>query len=244
MALRRALAPWCAVCGVTRVHPDAAAAVCPGCRADYFPVDAPRCRLCACRLPVLAQGAGGHDRCGRCLVRAPRFDATIALGDYAAPLDALVAALKYHARRDLGRTLGTLLAERVAAIAPGALAGAPDVPGREIVIPLPLAPRRLRERGFNQAEELARAVAAARRCPLAGGLLRRVRDDPPQQSLRRAQRRRNVRGAFSVPGGCAPAHVWLVDDVLTTGSTLDAAAACLKAAGARTVTNLVVARTP
>jgi ComF family protein len=241
-AARRALAPWCTVCGVQRVTPGAlrtAAAVCGACRADYFAAGAFRCRICANRLPRPAVPGAGLDVCGQCLAQPPRFDATIVLGDYATPLDAMVAALKYHARLDLGRVLGTLLAEHAAGLAAdGALEPA------DAVVPVPLAPRRLRERGFNQAEELARALAAGCKHPLVPGLLRRVRDDPPQQSLGRAQRRTNARGAFSVPGRQAPPRVWLVDDVLTTGCTLDAAAACLKQAGARSVINLVVARTP
>lgn len=224
VALRRVLAPACVVCGLSPGDP-----ACPGCRGDFFPLDVVRCRVCANRLPA---HDAGTDLCGRCLVQLPGFDRTVVLGDYAPPLDGMVAALKFHARLDLGCALGELLAERSQHLRADA------------VVPLPLAPARLRERGYNQAEELARAVAAHLRLPLLCDGLARVRHCPAQHGLRLAQRRANVRGAFAAPRPLAAGHVLLVDDVITSGSTLDEAAACLKRAGARCVTNLVVARTP
>jgi ComF family protein len=220
--LRRLLAPACLVCGIAAGDP-----VCAPCRADYFPPAGARCRLCANRLP-----GAGPGLCGRCLAHPPHFDGTYALADYAPPVDAMIAALKFHGRLDLGRAFGLLMAERAQAWQGDA------------VVPLPLAPQRLRERGYNQAEEIARVLAARLRRPLLRDVLLRIRHCPSQQGLRLARRRTNVRGAFAAGPAAAGRDLLLVDDVLTSGSTLDAAAAALKRAGARSVTNCVVARTP
>ena len=234
--LRHLLAPDCAVCGITAAAP-AGSPVCEPCRADFFAVAVPRCRICANRLPTTAvtRRSGSEPRldvCGRCLVHPPHFVATIALADYAPPVDAMVAALKFHSRLDLGRALGLLLAERARAWQGDA------------VLALPLAAQRLRERGYNQAEEIARAVAASLARPLLRHALVRVRHCASQQGLRLAQRRTNVRGAFAAGAAAAGLHLLLVDDVLTSGSTLDEAAAALRRAGALSITNAVVARTP
>jgi ComF family protein len=243
--LRRLLTPSCFVCGVVRGDP-----VCAGCLADYFPACVARCRGCANRLPPAGAAAEATGLCGRCLAQPYRFDATIALGDYAPPVDGMVAALKFRSRLDVGQALGRLMACRVLSWLGGGLPGAPADRARhppapiDAVVALPLAARRQRERGFNQSEELARALAAALDRPLLREGLVRERDCPAQQGLRLAQRRVNVRGAFRAARAIALDHVLLVDDVLTTGSTLDEAAACLKGAGVGIVTNVVVARTP
>lgn len=222
--LRRCFAAQCVVCGIARGDP-----LCAPCRRDYFDDRRARCTVCANALPGTAAGLL---LCGQCLACRRHFDATRVLADYAPPIDSMIAALKFHARLDLGRAFGILLAQR---------AGALDADG---VVALPLAPQRLRERGYNQAAEIARALAARRAWPLLHDALRRTLHRPSQQGLRLAQRRTNVRGVFHAPRRLDGLHLVLVDDVLTTGSTLDEAAACLKRAGARTVSNLVVARTP
>lgn len=154
------------------------------------------------------------------------------LGDYAPPVDAMVAALKFHNRLDLGRVFGLLLAGRAAGWRGDA------------VLALPLAPPRLRERGYNQSEEIARVLAARLGRPLLHHALVRLRNTASQQGLRLAQRRINVRGAFQATPVVAGRHLLLVDDVLTSGATLNEAAAALRRAGALSVTNAVVARTP
>ncbi len=116
-------------------------------------------------------------------------------------------------------------------------------PAPDLVVPVPLHPRRLRERGFNPATLLARALARERRVRLDPVALRRVRDTPSQTRLDRRARRRNVRGAF-VARARVPPRVWLVDDVVTTGSTLGEAARALRRAGARSVVGVCAARTP
>ena len=156
---------------------------------------------------------GGEDQ----LRRPPALDAARAAFDYAAPLDRLLPRLKIHDDLAAGRLLAALMLDdprRPAAAAATAL------------VAVPLARARLRERGYDQARELARPLARGLGLPLLGEVLHRVRDTPPQSSLGALARRRNLRGAF-VAGfvGAVPARVLLVDDVMTTGATLQAAAA-------------------
>jgi len=225
---RRIMAPDCLACGLQPGDP-----FCPGCEADFAPATRARCPRCAARLATPCSAAAAPP-CGACLANPPQFDATVALGDYRAPLDAMIRALKSSGRLDIGRALGSLLARRARPrLAPGSL-----------VVPVPLALERWRERGYNQALELARPVAARLGMPLAPAALARTRHAVPQQRLGRAQRRHNVVGAFAAGVPLAGRTIVVVDDVMTTGATLDAAAAALRAGGARHITNLVVARTP
>ncbi len=224
-AIRRLLARRCVVCDL-----DVGDPLCPGCARDYFSAGA-RCAVCALRLPPSARAG---DRCGHCLHEARHFDATVAVADYAPPVDRMIAALKFGGRLPLAAAFGALLGR----------AAQPLLRGADAICPVPLAFERLAERGFNQAHEIARRVAAACAVPLRPGLLRRTRHTAAQMDLALADRRRNVRGAFVARGDLASRHVVVVDDVMTTGATLDEVAAALKRAGAARVTNLVVARTP
>jgi ComF family protein len=177
-------------------------------------------------------------RCGACLRSPPAFDATIALADYAPPVDGLIIRLKFGHRLDIAAALGRLLA------APVAARTAPDA----CVIPVPLAFERQRSRGFNQAREIARVAARLARRTLLDGAVLRAHHRTPQESLSLTQRRSNVRGAFVVPEAARAAlagrRVVVVDDVMTTGSTLDEIARLLRDAGAAHIVNAVVARTP
>jgi ComF family protein len=222
-ALRRLAAPHCAVCRVERGDP-----VCPGCLRDFFDPACARCPVCGARLA----GAVATPRCGRCMAARPDFDRTIALGDYAPPLDGMVTALKSGGRLDLARAFGDLLAERIGTDA-----------SIDCVLAVPLADRRQRERGFNQSMEIARAVARRLALPLARRALARQRGGPPQQSLPLAARRANVRGAFALSGPLPARCAAVVDDVMTSGATLDEVARVLKLGGVGHVVNLVVART-
>jgi ComF family protein len=200
----------------------------------------PHCVLCdAPGLP------GPIDLCAACLAELPRtdpgdafesraFDVVCCPWRFDFPVDALVRALKFHGERAHARLLGTLLArERLHCEAP-----LPD-----LIVPLPLHPLRLRERGYNQAAELARFAARELALPLDRGLLRRARATRGQTGLNAHARALNVAGAFAatrpLPG--AP-RLALVDDVVTTGSTVLAAAATLRAAGAGSIELWVVAR--
>lgn len=222
--LRRLAAPYCAVCRVERGDP-----VCAGCLRDFFDPGCTRCLVCGARLAVAAQSP----RCGRCLSRPPAFDCTIALGDYAPPLDGMVMALKSGGRLDLARVFADLLAARVGPAAPF-----------DCLLAVPLAMRRQRRRGFNQSLEIARGVARRLALPLQRGALLRERAGPAQQSLPLAARRGNVRGAFVLQQAPGARHAAVVDDVMTSGATLDEVARVLKHGGVEHVTNLVVARTP
>jgi len=212
----------CVVCAI-----EPGAPICAGCAADFFPADAARCRVCAERIVLDAVV------CGACLAHPPHFDRTTALADYRAPVDGMITALKFGGRIDLADCFARLLAERDA--------------GRRIddlVIAVPLSFERESERGFNQSREIARVYARLADLPLSDDALWRVRHTPPQQSLARDARQRNVRGAFGAKTNLTGRRVVVVDDVMTTGSTLDEIARVLKAAGAARVENLVVARTP
>lgn len=219
-ALARLLPPArCAVCALAAGDP-----LCSACELDYFPQSRTRCSRCALPLPPQSEGI-----CGRCLSDPPHFDATTALADYAPPVAGMVMALKFSARLDLAQVFGQMLARRV-----------PRTDAATVAVPL--AHERTAERGFNQSQLIARAFCAARGTEPAS-LLRRTRHTPPQQSLKFEARRKNIRGAFAVTGAVGE-RVFVVDDVMTTGSTLDEIASVLKRAGAMHVHNLVVARTP
>jgi ComF family protein len=229
-ALMRLAAPQCAVCQVNDA--DVGGPVCAGCLCDFFDAGCIRCEVCAVRLAGPLAAPGAAVRCGRCLAAPPRFDRTVVLGDYEPPLDGMVMALKSGGRLDLARVFGQLLAQRASCIEP--------VDG---ILAVPLDPKRLRERGFNQSLQIAATVGRALQVPVLRNALVRTRACRPQQSLPLTQRRRNVRGAFAVGRLQAARRVGLVDDVLTSGATLDEVAGVLKGAGVAQVVNLVVART-
>ena len=222
-----ALDGWPSQCAVCRAWP--AHTVCTACVTRFAPAQA-RCDTCA--LPV----APDISRCGGCLLHPPPLDACRSAVAYAWPWAALIARLKFQQDIGLAGALAGLLRRT-----PGvteALAQA------DWLLPMPLAPARLAERGYNPALLLARRLPPAR-CLTDG--LRRVRDTPPQRGLTRAERQRNVRGAFAVnPAHAAALHgrrVVLVDDVMTTGASLHEAARTLRAAGVAHITALALART-
>lgn len=206
----------------------AAGLLCAACDADLPRLSGPRCPRCALESPSGAV-------CGRCLAREPHYDATVAALAYRFPADVLVHALKFQGELALAPLLGGLLASAVAAAQTGRV---------DAVVPVPLSPRRLAERGGNQAMELARPAARAAGARLDPGMCERVRDTPAQVGLPHAERAANVRGAFACPVLVAGLSVAVVDDVMTTGATLEEIARTLKAAGAARVVNWVVARTP
>jgi len=232
-ALIDALLPCsCALCGDT-----AATVVCPACQQDHAAPGGARCPCCANPLGA-HEGAG--QRCAGCIAEMPAFDATLAAVDYAAPLDALVLRLKFGAQLPLApwfaaRMVDAVLAER-------------GWPLPALLCPVPLGPRRLVERGFNQALEIARPLSAALGVPLQPRLLVRSIDTAAQSGVAPSERAGNIRGAFEVADDALEKiqgrHIGVVDDVMTSGHTLNEIAATLKRAGAARVSNLVFARTP
>lgn len=190
--------------------------------------------LSACRLCGLPLGSREDGVCGVCLKRSPPLHGSIIPFCYAAPLDHLLLGLKFNQQLLNARLLGSLMAD--------AIAERVDVLP-DCMLPVPLHESRLRERGYNQALELARPVAARLGLPLETGLVERVKATEAQSSLDRALRRRNIRGAFSVAEGL-PGHVAIIDDVVTTGSTVNELAHALRRAGVERVVVWACARVP
>jgi len=195
--------------------------LCAACRAELPRLEGALCPRCALPSP-------GAALCGRCLAETPEYDATVAPLAYDFPADALVHALKFRGELSLASFLGKLLAERIA-----------QRETIDLVIPVPLSAARLRGRGYNQALEIARHLPGK----LDFSSCVRERDATPQTELPWAERRRNVRGAFACRRSLEGARVAVVDDVMTTGATLDEMARTLKRAGAARVVNWVLART-
>ncbi len=218
--LQRLFAPACAVCALGQ------GPICSKCEDDFFPATRIRCMVCA--LPV----ATTDTICGRCQSSPPHFQRTTALADYAPPVDGMMLALKFRARLDLATLFGRLLARRTSA------------DRAALVVPVPLAFERQSERGFNQSLQIARTYARVTGAQLAADCIQRIRHAPSQQTLALADRRRNVRGAFEATKPLTGARILVIDDVLTSGSTLDEMARILIKAGAADVHALVVARTP
>jgi ComF family protein len=203
----------------------AAGILCPECDADLPRLTDASCPRCALASP-------GGATCGRCLTQAPQYDATVAALAYSFPTDVLIQALKFRGELALAPFLAKLLAQKL------------DASRRmDFVVPVPLSSRRLRERGYNQALEIARDIAQVSGARLGIDLCERVRDTPAQIDLPLAERARNVRDAFHCPRLIGGARIAVLDDVMTTGATLDEIAATLKRAGAARVENWVVART-
>lgn len=202
--------------------PCAPHAVCRACSGEFQRLVRPLCEQCATPLP--------HGRrCGSCLAAPPRFDRLIAPFVYAFPVDALIHALKYGRRLIASRPLAEALAATVDERA-------------DLIVPMPLSAARLRERGFNQAHEIARLVGPAIGTQVALDLCRRVVDTPPQAMLPWKARAQNVRGAFVCDRDLQGARIAVVDDVVTTGATLNEIARVLKRAGAAHVSGWSVAR--
>lgn len=195
--------------------------ICADCDADL-----PRLAFAQC--PRCALASPGGSVCGRCLSQSPHYDATRAALAYEFPADALVHSLKFRGELALAPLLAALLVDRTRA------------DHVDHVVPVPLSARRLRERGYNQSAEIARHLRKER---LDLALCERTRDGRPQIELPYDERQSNVRGAFRCTRALVGARIAVVDDVMTTGATLNELARALKAAGAVHVVNWVVART-
>jgi ComF family protein len=214
----------CAVCGAWPAR-----ALCPGCVARFGQPRA-RCRRCALPVP--------HDvpECGACLREPPPLDACFAAVPYAYPWSGLVARFKFQGEPGWAASLAALMLPL-----PGL---AHELEQARFVLPMPLSPARLGQRGFNQALQLARQLGGHR---TDARLLLRLRDTAAQATLDRSERAANVQGAFGVEplrhGEVQGKSVLLVDDVMTSGASLHAAARVLRSAGAARVSAVVLART-
>lgn len=224
--LRVVLPPRCLLCGAPGAD---GRDLCAGCTGDLT-LNTPCCPRCA--LPLETQAP----LCGECLQHEPPFQASWAPFRYGHPLDLLETRFKFGRDLAAGRVLSELMIER-------ARIDAPYLP--DALIPVPLHRVRLRERGYNQALELAQPLSRALGVPLRRDLLLRSKATPAQTGLDAGARRRNVRGAFTPLAGVAlPSHVVLLDDVMTTGATLREAAKALTRAGVVRVDVWVLARAP
>ncbi len=262
LALSSVLAPPCAACGRALTEP-LAGAVCASCWSAITPITPPVCVACGDPLPSLGAADATAHRCPGCRTSPLAVDCARAVGPYEGALRAIIHALKYDGRRSVVPRLALLMRD----------SGAEVLAGAGALVPVPLHPRRRRARGFNQADDLAKAIGL----PMLAAL-RRVAHTPPQVDLPAEARWRNVENAFAVVGrsegwplhtalaivrrgrpcgvpsaaaalGCssgrpalAGAVLVLIDDVTTTGATLDACARVLKAEGAREVRALTAAR--
>jgi ComF family protein len=217
------LPPCCILCGAEAGRDG----LCPPCRAE-LPRQGEACARCA--LPGRLDGGW----CGACIRTPPHFEHALAALVYVYPVDYIVHRFKFQRQFAAGETLAAELARA---------ASAAQQPLPDVLVPVPLHFLRRAQRGFNQSELLARRVGTALDLPVATGLLRRARHTPAQSGLDVAARRRNLRGAFACRTA-AGLQVALVDDVLTTGTTLNECALTLKAAGAAQVSVWVAARVP
>jgi ComF family protein len=197
------------------------------------------CAACARELPSSASGcprcalAGAPElECGACIADPPHYDASFAAFAYAHPVDALILALKYGGQLALAGLFARELHQRLG-----------QVRGVDLIVPLPLHPRRLAERGFNQAAEIAKVLSRLSGIDMDARLARRVRNTTPQTGLPWRERASNMRRAFVCDTDLAGLNVAVVDDVMTTGATLNEFARALKRSGAARVENWVVART-
>lgn len=216
----------CLLCGARAPVADP---FCDGCRHALPRLDA-ACARCAAALPASPSPEGV---CGACQQRAPAFDRVVAAYRYAPPLDRLIQGGKYNGRLDWLEVLARELAVRVESATDGRV---------DAVVPVPLHRLRLRERGYNQSLELARPVSKRLRLPVITGGVRRARPTVPQTGLSRTLREKNVRRAFEITRGFDGRRIAIVDDVMTSGATIEALARALRRAGATHVEAWVLAR--
>jgi ComF family protein len=218
---------WPTVCALCRARGQPGLDLCADCEAD-LPWNDTACPRCAAPLAAAVESV-----CGACVRRPPFMHSVCSALRYAYPVDRLVQGLKYRGEASYGRVLGSLLARRVSAQA---------LPPPQALIPMPLSLQRYRARGFNQSYELASQLAKALNAPIRADLVVRRRDTLEQAGLGAAERRRNVRGAFTLRRTLDLRRVAIIDDVMTTGSTANELAKVLRRGGATNVAVWIVAR--
>lgn len=256
----------CALCGLHLSNKSARKSelMCTDCYEDFFTASVSRCSQCA--LPLLTQLPTqlttplptssdqieqstqtaaiektplGGVRCGECIANPPSFDHTVVACNYVAPVDQLALALKFAHQLMLAPLLSDLLRDAIVQDAKG------DLP--DLLAAVPLGQQRLIERGFNQAVEIGKPLSRQLGIPFLPDLLERTRNTAQQSSLHPDERQKNVRNAF-IPNELLieqiyGKHIGIVDDVMTTGTTLHEIATVLKRFGARRISNYVFART-
>lgn len=207
--------------------------LCPPCRND-LPVNRWHCRCCA-----LPMALPCHERlCGDCLKHPPAFDTACIPWRYQYPLDGMISRYKYNGHRKFGRPLMSDFAD---ILDTGLRQGSISRPA--VLVPAPMDTQRRRQRGFNQAQDIAETLGGHLNIPVASGLVRRVQRVRSQRELNRAARLANLHGVFEVTSA-VPERVAIVDDVVTTGATVRVLASALRASGAREIQVWALARTP
>ncbi len=214
----------CILCNYTATrHQD----LCVACYHD-LPSLTQVCPRCANPLPVPRQ-ISAHLLCGECLKQPRPFDATYALYLYESPITKLILALKFNHQLVYARVLGELLAMKIQTD------WYQDKPLPEIIIPVPLHPKRLQERGFNQALEIARPIARHLKLPVNVKACARTKYTAAQATLPANERQRNIKNAFAVVKKLSYQHIAVIDDVITTGNTISEFCQTLKAAGVKKI---------
>ncbi len=211
----------CVLCGSMTHH----GTWCEACDAAMPYHNAPHCPICARITPA-------GEVCGHCLKKPPAFSRTVALFGYDFPADRLIKAMKYNEQLALARMFAEKLSQRVDK------SRLPD-----LMIAMPLHPARLKSRGFNQAQLIAAPLARSLDLPLINHACKRLRDTPSQTSLPFTERVKNMRDAFACNADFTGKHVALVDDVMTTGASMDALAKAVRKCGAADISAWVAART-
>ncbi len=221
---------YCALCDE---RCETGQSICGACEAE-LPWLREQCSVCALPLPM------SHLTCGECQKRPPAFDHVAVPWRFAFPVDTLISRFKHQAQWPSGRLLAEQMARHLL------YAFDEGLPRPDMLLPVPLAPRRLRQRGFNQAQMLADWLRPALDIGVRADLLQRIQDTQSQQELDAAARRRNLRQAFALSDEVQVRgrHLAVIDDVLTTGATAEALARLLKRAGAVRVDIYCLARTP
>ena len=216
----------CAVCGFDS---DTAHEICGQCR-DSLPYNTPACKRCALPLAFESDDA----ICGQCLNSAPAFNQAFSLLQYISPTDLLIQAMKFNGKLRFANLLGKLLAD--------ALSERKSISLPQVILPVPLHPSRQRDRGFNQALEIARPVSKVLKIPLNFKSCIRTRPTVAQSTLNAKKRRANIRGAFKMTENLHVQHAAIIDDVITTGQTVNEMAHTLKQQGVENIEVWSIAR--
>ena len=224
--LRVVYPPRCVFCG------DSGFADMDICETCYRQLPWIESSCAQCAIP-LADGSGNQLKCGSCLQKPPHFDHSQSLFSYEKNAVHLIRQLKYKEKLAYSRLLGRMLADRV---------GQDGAALPHCLLPVPLNKKRLRQRGFNQSVEFSREVVKQSGLSLDVSSVARIRDTQSQSGLDKKQRRKNIRGAFQVIRPVCAEHVVIVDDVVTTTSTVNELARVLKKAGVRRVDVWSIAR--
>lgn len=209
-------------CLLCAAKTETEACICTHCLHDLPKSPGLRCPQCGLKT--------NGQICGSCLKNKPHYDNTHALYAYTYPVDAIIRHYKYNHALHLSQTLGSLLQEKIVDF---------DI---DTIIPMPLHPERLKERGFNQSLELAKVIVKQRNISIDSASCSRIKNTPPQASLDLKDRTKNVKDAFSCKSRFDGMHIGLIDDVLTTGASLNELAKTLKKSGASRISCYVLAR--